>query len=144
VTEQADPAARQAFSDFYRRSLAAMGLALGPGDAITDPLPASLPPALLAWHEVAGRSPVNSMHNRLLLPQQFEHHGSKVVFAEENQRVVVWAFDRTDASDDPEVWQGQPSADDWEAGIQWFAEDLTISHFIIEMLRHTIAAGPTR
>ncbi len=61
------------------------------------------------------------------------------MFAEENQGVVAWAFDRGEEADDPNVWQGQPSAERSHPSYEWFSEDLTVSRFIVEMLRNTIA-----
>lgn len=75
-----------------------------------------------------------SAHNRILQPDQLRVIDDKVVFAEENQNVVVWGYDVGSTQDDPEVWQGQPLGGDHE----WYREDVTSSRFLIEMIRHTL------
>ena len=71
-------------------------------------------------------------HHRLLPPEELDEHAGKVVFAVENQEVVVWAFDRDDPSDDPLVWQGQPSG-------EWYSEEASLSRFMVGMWEWIVA-----
>lgn len=125
----------ESFEAFYRNSLEALGLPLERDDALDVPSQLELPTALRAWYSVAGASWLNAAHNRVLAPEHLRHSGGKVVFAEENQDVLVWGFDVGSATADPEVWQRPAGPDDH----QWFSEELTLSRFLVEMIRHTVA-----
>lgn len=124
---------RDSIKEFLRRSLRDLGLAHGLG----EPLPPTpgLPDALNDWYEVAGDGPVSRAQNRIFPPSGLRTWGDKVVFAEENQGVVVWAYQASDTSEDPLVWQGQPVAD----GVEWYSEDERLSRFLIDMLAHTVS-----
>ena len=124
-----------AFEEYYRHALKELGFSLGLADALDDDIPAGIPDALRAWYRVAGRSRLNSAHNRILGPGELGHEGGKVVFAEENQEVVIWGFGVSENVDDPEVWQGQR---DISAGCEWYSEELALSRFLVEMIRHTV------
>ena len=123
------------FEAFYKAALEEIGLPLGDDDRLELRAQQRVPPALQAWYFVGGRSWLNSEHNRVLGPSDLRDSGDKVVFAEENQQVVVWAFDRFSTADDPEVWQGQPAGDP----VHWYPEDLSLSRFLIDMFHHTVA-----
>ncbi len=120
------------FAPRYLAALDDLGYPAGPSHGLKDSIPDWLPRSLDELYRVAGNHPINRMHHRLLPPDEIEAHDKRVVFAEENQRVVVWAFDADDGSDDPLVWQGQPDPDD-SPGLVWYPEDRTLSDFIIEM-----------
>lgn len=124
--------ASDSIKGFLRRSLGDLGLE----DELGEPLARTpgLPQSLNDWYEVAGDGPVSRAHNRILPPVSLRTLDDKVVFAEENQGVVVWAFDASDTSEDPLVWQGQPVAD----GVEWYSEDERLSRFVIDMLAHTV------
>ncbi len=102
---------------------------------------AGVPPALAALYRVAGGHPLNQSHHRLLLPHGLKRHGTKVVFAIENQETVVWAYDSADTSDDPGVWQGQPAPGDGRVIEAWFSEERTLTVFIVSMWRWLVDPG---
>lgn len=127
------------FEDFYRSSMAELGIPIDPEHALEEPLPPSLPAALAAYHRIAGRHPINKMDNVLLTPNELEREDQKLVFAIENQGVVIWGIDESDDADDPEVWQGQPSGLSWDdGGVVWYSEELPLSRFIIEMFTFAV------
>ena len=134
---------------WYLAGLDDLGLAIGPDDRGNDPsrttdpnvvLPdVRIPNALRGWYLAAGNSRLNSVHNRILPADRLRLLDGRVVFAEENQDVVVWGYDDEDGSDDAMVWQGQPgsSADDPTV---WYSEERRLSWFLVEMLAHTVAS----
>ena len=126
------------FADLFRSSLADLGLPADDSHRLSVPLPPSLPRSLKALYLVAGQHPINGMHHRLLLPNQLDRRGGKVIFAEENQQTIVWAFDESDGVDDPEVWQGQLAAGGLDEGIVWYSEELPLSRFVVEMWTWTV------
>lgn len=126
--------AHDSIKEFLRRSLDELGLAGDLGEPLA-PTP-GLPEALNDWYHVAGDGPLSRRHNRIFPPSNLRTWGNKVVFAEENQGVVMWAFEVPNTSEDPPVWQGQPFDD----GVEWYPEDEHLSRFLIDMLAHTV--GP--
>jgi hypothetical protein len=123
------------FTAWYRLALDEIGVPLRPEDIGSDTEETELPNALRAWYRVAGNSPLNSAHNRILTPDRLRRIDDKVAFAEENRESVFWAYDAASAADDPLVWQGQPVG---EHPVAWYSEELPLSRFIIEMLVHTV------
>lgn len=95
-------------------------------------LPEWLPQSLRELYRVAGNHPLNRVHHRLLSPDELERDDERVVFAEENQQVVVWGFDADEEAADPLVWQGQPNVDE-ATGLVWYPEDQTLSEFLLSM-----------
>jgi len=119
---------------------------IGPGDG----LPATLietaerksglkiPAALREYYLVAGRLSLNKEHNRLYDPEELRLHEGKLVFMEENQRVVFWGMDEIACEQqDPEVFQANN-----EVRIVWYAEGLSFSDFIIKMWRWQSGLDP--
>lgn len=127
------------FATWYAEALEEVGLTLRPADAIDQPDRSDLPASLRGWYRIAGNSPLNSAHNLIFSADQLREHDGKVIFAEENQEVVVWAYEAGDTDHDPEVWQGQP--DPTGHALTWYSEELQLSRFLIEMLRHTVDPG---
>ena len=132
------------FEELYRTSLAELGMPLKPEDALGGSIPTWLPASLAAYYRVAGRHPVNQLHNHLFPPDQVELRGGKLVFAEENQGSVIWGFDEIAGTEDPEVWQGQPTAGDYDDSVDWYSEDLPVSQFLVEMWKWTITGESSR
>ena len=121
--------------EFAARFLAALddlGQPADPSHRLAGSIPDWLPLSLRELYRVAGNHPLNHVHHRLLLPDELERDDKRVVFAEENQQVVVWAFDVAERAADPLVWQGQPDRDG-ATGLRWYPEDRTLSGFIIAM-----------
>ncbi len=63
------------FSEYFRASLAHLGIELEPSAVARFHIPDSLPPALVAWYRLAGESALNSAHNRVLRPSDLQQHG---------------------------------------------------------------------
>lgn len=120
------------FAARYRAALDDLGHPADATHGLTGPFPDWLPRSLEDLYRVAGNHPLNSTHNRLIPPDELMTHDRRVVFAEENQQVVVWAFDADGPDDDPLVWQGQPDSDDPES-LTWYSEEQPLSDFIIDM-----------
>lgn len=74
------------FEEHYRSSMQALGLSLDVEDPLDADFPTSAPAALHAWYRVAGRSWLDSAHNRILGPDELHRAGDMVIFAEENKR----------------------------------------------------------
>lgn len=128
---------RMTVDRFALRFLAALEELDQPADPthrMNDEVPNWVPLVLRELYLVAGNHPLNRAHHRLLRPDELKPNDGRVVFAEENQQVVVWAFETTDTAADPMVWQGQPDPDD-ATGFVWYSEELTLSEFVISMWR---------
>lgn len=89
----------------------------------------AFPLALSQYYQVAGLHPINSSHNQLLAPEQTYELDDYLVFAHENQEVVVWSMSLSESSADPLVYQGQY----YDGKYTWYSEEQTFSHFIIAM-----------
>lgn len=88
-----------------------------------------LPQSLKDYYEIGGKLDINKEHNILYDPTELEIIDGYLVFAEENQRVVIWGIPEPDlTSSDPIVYQGQEYQE-----IDWYSEEKTFSQFIIEM-----------
>lgn len=120
------------FAAKYLSALYDLGHVVEPSHGVAGQVPDWLPPALGELYRIAGMHPINRTHHRLLLPDELERRNGRVVFAEENQQVVVWAFDVEDQEDDPIVWQGQPEPAE-PTGFVWYSEEQPLSAFVIEM-----------
>lgn len=121
------------FADRYRETLSVLGQPAESPHAWDRPLPESLPQALAELYAVAAKHPFNRVDYELRMPDDLEVIDGKVVFAEENQGVVVWAYNTSDDGADPVVWQGQPSRTE-PGGIEtWYSEEKTLSVFVVEL-----------
>lgn len=87
-----------------------------------------LPEALMSAYRLAGKSRINQQHNRLLSPDRLVMDSEgMVVFAEENQNVVIWGYKVAD-DHKPVVYQRQF---DGEAYGDWTEEGSSMEHFLI-------------
>ncbi|HXG12142.1 MAG TPA: hypothetical protein VNK04_20475 [Gemmataceae bacterium] len=95
--------------------------------AVEKRLDVQVPAALRAYYLVAGRERrFNTCHHRLLKPQKWSIDKRRLIFMEENQRVLWWGVSiRNPDSDDPSVWQG---VNDDE--ITWVREHRRCSEFL--------------
>ena len=87
-----------------------------------------LPASLRDYYLTIGRHPLNRVHNRLLPPDDLEVHRGRLVFMEENQRVVFWGLQGRSTAADPLVFQ----TTDLDTG-EWFVE-ARCSRFLSAML----------
>lgn len=120
------------FAEKYRAVLEQLGQPVEPSHGMAGTLPRWLPRSLRELYRVAGNHPLNRVHHRLLPPDDLVHDDKRVVFAEENQVAVVWAFESEERSDDPNVWQGQPDPAD-ATRLTWYPEEQTLSAFLVSM-----------
>ena len=121
------------FTEVYRTALDDAGQPADSSHGWEETLP-DIPEALAALYRLAARHPLNQAHNRLLLPDELEVQGQRTIFAKENQEAVVWAYETSEASADPPVWQGHP--DGRKGSISaWYPEDATVSEFMVSMWR---------
>lgn len=92
----------------------------------------SLPVALQEYYHLIGKHPINKEHNRILAPNEIYYIGDYLVFAEENENVVVWGILKSDLQiEDPVVYQGQ----EYNGKYSWYSEDSTFSRFVIQMFK---------
>lgn len=88
-----------------------------------------VPEALRITFRLAGRCKINQQHNRLYPPSRLaEDSDGMVVFAEENQNVVVWGYKAADSDNNPRVYQKQFDGQDFG---KWTEEGLHMDHFLI-------------
>lgn len=87
-----------------------------------------MPRVLREIYETFGAAdPLTTAHNRLLPPAEHEQADGHVIFYDENQGVVQWAYRGRDAAqDDPIVQQGASTVD----GYEWHSEEMALSHWI--------------
>jgi hypothetical protein len=92
-----------------------------------------LPAVLREYYRLAGRfDQFNCAHNQLLRPEEWSVDGGKLVFLEENQRVVVWGVEAgISPEDDPPVYQGQEVRGQ---PTEWYREHERCSEFLLVML----------
>ena len=92
----------------------------------------SFPTALQEYYYLLGKHPINKEHNRILEPNEMYYIEDYLVFAEENENVVVWGILKSDLQiEDPMVYQGQ----EYNGKYSWYSEDSTFSRFIIQMFK---------
>jgi hypothetical protein len=104
------------FADSYRATFATLGVQLISEDGCLNAdiegaesrLAIRLPGSLKEYYLVAGREKrINQFHNRLLPPEKLFLDAGRVVFMEENQRVVFWAVPAIQGmKSDAAVFQG--------------------------------------
>ena len=98
----------------------------------------SLPEALRAYYLTLGRHPLNQAHNRLLSPEEWFLHEGRLVFMEENQVVLYWAFAIGEAGADPMVYQGINLGD---KAIDWHSEEARCADFMLVMMHWQAVCG---
>jgi hypothetical protein len=90
-----------------------------------------LPLAFREYYEFAGKVPINTEHNILYSPSKLKIWKGKLLFMEENQRVVFWGLDTQELDQtDPQVFQAANSEP-----ITWYSEQKPFSEFILSMWR---------
>jgi hypothetical protein len=116
-----------------------LGRNLKQGDGFAAPelagcerrLRVKLPRALREYYEVAGKLSINTEHNILYGPKKLKIWKGKLLFMEENQRVVFWGLDAQELNlADPQVFQANNSAP-----IEWYSLEKPYSEFILSMWR---------
>lgn len=117
------------FADSYRDLFASFGIQLRNEDAYANVeieaaekrLSNRMPQALKEYYLVAGRERhINQFHNRLLSPEKLFVDSERLVFMEENQRVVYWGVPASpNVTRDAAVFQGVNRR---EKAIEWHAE----------------------
>jgi hypothetical protein len=122
----------QAFKNLVDR-----GLKRGDGFEVTElskcekRLKLKLPLAFHEYYEIAGKAPINTEHNILYGPSKLKIWKGKLLFMEENQRVVFWGLDMQELDQtDPQVFQAANSEP-----ITWYSEERSFSEFILSMWR---------
>jgi hypothetical protein len=129
------------FAERLRSTFATLARPLTPEDGEPEPsisaaevrLGLRLPAVLREYYLLAGRfDQFNLAHNRLLRPEKWFVDNGKLVFLEENQRVVFWSVEASlSPDDDPPTYQGpnirgQP--------IEWYLEHGVCSEFLLVTL----------
>lgn len=109
--------------------------------AVEKRLGVRIPNSLRDYLMVAGRERgFNRCHNRLLPPADWFIDKGKLVFMEENQRVVFWGVSsRNLTSADPAVYQGVNNET-----ISWYREHPKCSVFLAVMLHYQAVSGGYR
>jgi hypothetical protein len=133
------------FAEQLRSTFATLARPLTPEDGQPEPsisdaevrLGLRLPAVLREYYLLAGRfDRFNLAHNRLLQPERWFLDSGKLVFLDENQRVVFWSVEASlSPDDDPPIYQGpnirgQP--------IEWYLEHGVCSEFLLVTL-HLLA-----
>jgi hypothetical protein len=108
---------RGLLTDITGRGAASAGYAPRAVKAAEDRLGVGLPGPLRDYYLSVGRHAINRAHNRLLPPEEVEVSHGRLVFMEENQRVVFWGVPTRSRAADPVVSQNG----DLEGG-EWWAE----------------------
>ena len=127
------------FADRYRAAFASLGITLQPKHGLNAQALTSikleglrLPLALEEYLLVAGCEPtLNHSFNRLLAPEDIFVEAGRIVFMEENQRVVYWGV-RGDTDDpNPVVEQGVNAE---HQPLEWHSELTDCATFLEVML----------
>jgi hypothetical protein len=133
-----------AYAKRYRETFARLGVSLAQSNAMPDAelaaaaqrLGIRLPEALRAYYLLAGRElALNTAHDTLLPPDEWQMTGDKLVFLRENQAVVVWSVAISPFSEDPEVFQGPIDFS------EWYPEHPVLSEFLDVMLHWQAVMG---
>ncbi len=96
-----------------------------------------IPSSMRAYFRVAGRHWLNTHYNEWLPLGAFESAGDYIVFMEENQCVVRWAYRSVDrTATDPTVFQVQSQGE----ASEFYSEEMAFSQFIIAMWKWVLAS----
>ncbi len=117
------------FPTYYSAWMQHLGLETVPNPEAQLQLPhgiQSIPASLLAYHQVAGNSPINTDHNELLGPDQLYIEDNHLLFMHENQRVVDWGIRIADL-DQPDPTPFQRNNDE----NVWYDEPYSLSQFLV-------------
>jgi hypothetical protein len=137
------------FTTYYRMIYRTFGYPLTPRTALwreilggaEKRLGIKIPAALRTYYLLTGRERrFSTCHNRFLAPQDWSIDNHRLIFMEENQRVLWWGVSiRNPDSDDPPISQGIN-----DEPIQWFREHRKCSVFIAVMLHYQAVSGGLR
>lgn len=129
------------FAEEYRRvtELVPRARRIGYQHDDADPARASLPEALRHVLFDMGRSPLSLCHNRLFAPGSLvpDRQGF-IVFAEENQGVLRWAYHQDEARYDARVYQAYF---DTKRYGPWVEEGQSMSDFLVSFAYWNAANG---
>lgn len=147
--QASDDQRMNSFLRYYRSIFHAFGCPLSTRAAVPQRtiaiaekrLSAKIPAALRHYLLVAGRERrLNRCHNRLLPLEDWTMDRQRLIFMEENQRVVVWGVSvRNPAANDPPVWQAVS-----EEPLTWYREHRRLSEFLAVMLHVQAVSGGLR
>jgi hypothetical protein len=139
----------KSFVSYYRTIFRAFGYPRPPRAALSaeslaavaQRLRIRIPAALRDYYLIAGNERrFNTSHNRLLPPSQWTVDKGRLIFMEENQRVVLWGVSiRNPDSRDPPVSQGIN-----DEPISWHREHRSCSVFLAVMLHYQAVCGGLR
>ena len=88
------------------------------------------------YGKYAATESVRDSFNRILSPYEWYIQDGKLVFAEENQKVVFWGIDVNNSTKDPKVKVANNSS-----VIEWFEEELEFSTFFPFLFFYNIVMG---
>jgi hypothetical protein len=127
---------KRKYSDAFK-TLVDRDLKKGDGFEVTElaksekRLNLKLPLAFREYYEFVGKLPINTKHNILYSPSKLKIWKGKLLFMDENQRVVFWGLDMQELDQtDPQVFQAPHSEP-----IKWYSEEKPFSEFILSMWR---------
>ena len=131
---------RQAFDRLHHPLTARDGIPEATLLAAEKKLGLRLPAALRDYYLIAGRERVlNHVFNRLWAPGDWELHKRKLIFMEENQRVVGWGVTASSRpAGDPAVFQAAAVRGALD---NWYQEHRRCSVFLTVMLHWQAAFG---
>jgi hypothetical protein len=134
------------YKDYYRTVFATIGCPLTKSTGVPAKVIAAaetrlgvrMPAALRDYYLVAGSERrFNRCHNRLLTPRDWGIDQHRLIFMEENQRVLWWGVSiRNPDSDDPPVSQGIN-----DEPITWAREHRHCSVFLAAILHYHAVSG---
>ena len=97
-----------------------------------------IPTSLYQYYHICGKLEINKEHHNLYNPNELVFIDNYLVFMEENQRVVIWGFNKEDLNnEDPMVYQGQENEK-----TEWYAEEMEFSKFIIDAWKFIRGKSP--
>jgi hypothetical protein len=139
----------ESFKKYYRAMYRTFGHPLTERTALSSKVLAAaqkrlgvrIPAALRDYYLLAGRERrFNACHDRLLAPAEWSVDKKRLIFMEENQKVVWWGVStRNPDSDDPPVSQGVN-----DEPITWHPEHRKCSVFLAVMLHYQAVSGGFR
>lgn len=98
----------------------------------------NIPTSLYQYYQTCGKLEINKEHHNLYNPNELEFIDNYLVFMEENQRVVIWGFNKEDLNkEDPMVYQSQENEK-----TEWYPEEMEFSKFIIDAWKFIRGKSP--
>jgi hypothetical protein len=125
------------YQQYFKKELAAIigreitlkdGFSQKQLDRLLNETNIKIPSSLYQYYHTCGKLEINKEHHNLYNPSELEFIDNYLVFMEENQRVVIWGFNKDDLNkEDPIVYQGQENEE-----TEWYPEEMEFSKFIID------------